>query len=59
MSDTLELPQAVRDIIADVAGQSPLVAQWLSGWLAGKEITATQARLVVTAAELVVDETGA
>lgn len=47
------LPKSALQLIADVAAQSPLVAQWLAGWLAGRQSDTTQSvRLVVDAAHL-------
>ena len=49
------LPDAALQLIADVAAQSPLVGQWLSGWLSAQRDGALpQVRLVVDAAHLAV-----
>lgn len=52
MTETLGAPQPLRDLLADAAGQSPLVTHWLAGWLAGQGIEAASVRLVISAASV-------
>lgn len=47
------LPAPALRLIADIAAQSPLVAQWISGWLTAQGTTEpTPMRLVIDAAHL-------
>lgn len=50
---THDLPPSALQLIADVAAQSPLVTQWLSGFLTGKDYPqGKQLRLVVDGAHI-------
>lgn len=50
---THDLPPSALQLIADVAAQSPLVTQWLSGFLTGKDYPqGQQVRLVIDAAHV-------